>query len=669
MTPNIFNPYSTKGYRQDIQGIRALGALLIMVYHIWLGKVSGGVDIFFVISGYFMGLTILSRLAKDGRIVPLDFWGNILKRIAPSAYTVLLATLVFAYFFIPETQWVRLVNETIASAFHLENLLLMQTSVDYFARNEPASAVQQFWALSIQMQFYLLLPFIFLIGATLARWRNSLKPLVILFGGLVAVSFVYSVVATYQSPASAYFNPFTRSWEFFFGVLSALLIPFIKVAPGIRQWMSYIGLAGVLLAGLIIPKSAPFPGYVAALPVLAAVLLLASNVQELGNRVARFLMNPVFAFLGNISFTIYLWHWPLLIFYRGATDATDIGLLPGLGIIGLAIALAFLTTRFIERPLRNPPQGRILSSHPTLSAFILAAKFAVPIVLVAGGLKLYFSSMIKDYQPHNSPQFEGVAVDIQTDARTISYQQFLFAKRLLPQPYLEGCNQNPASENVITCNYGDTKAQKVIALVGGSHSLQWLPALDVIGKTEGFKVINITKSLCPFGHLETSPASCKDWNANVVRYLTELNPSVVITTSTRAGENGEQEHVPQSYVEQWKRLEHNNIPLIGIRDNPRFPFDPVECLARNKENPLHCSKAREKILLEDDPAQPLVEDFGKVEVVDMTDFFCTSKTCVTASNDLIMYGDPEHISVPYAAYLSNALYKRLAAAMPEVFNN
>jgi len=203
MARNVFHLYSTKEYREDIQGIRAIGALLIMIYHLWLDKVSGGVDIFFVISGYFMATLILSRLARDGCVAPMEFWGKIIQRIAPSAYTVLLATIVFSCFFIPETQWVRLVDETIASAFHLENLLLLKTSVDYFARNEAASAVQQFWALSIQMQFYLLLPAVFLLGVALARRQQSVRPMILLFGCIVAASFIYSVFATYRSPESA----------------------------------------------------------------------------------------------------------------------------------------------------------------------------------------------------------------------------------------------------------------------------------------------------------------------------------------------------------------------------------------------------------------------------------------------------------------------------------
>lgn len=668
MTPNIFHIYSTKDYRQDIQGIRAIGALLIMIYHLWLGKVSGGVDIFFVISGYFMATVILSRLAKEGDIAPIDFWGKIIKRIAPSAYTVLLATLAFSYLFIPETQWVRVVDETIASAFHLENLQLMKTSVDYFARNEPASAVQQFWAMSIQMQFYLVLPAAFFLGVTLARWRRSVIPIVGVFACIAAASFIFSVVATYRSPETAYFSPLTRSWEFFCGVLSALLIPLITVPRKIRQVLSYIGLAAVLLTGFVIPKTAPFPGYVAAMPVLAAVFLLLSNPQGLSNWVGRFLMHPVLAFLGSISFTIYLWHWPLLIFYKEATGATDIGLLPGLGIMALAITLAYLTTRFVETPLRGQPRDGTRASNSAFSAFFLGFKFAAPVVLIAFTVKLFFFLMIKDYRADHNFQFEGPAVSVQTSATTVHYQQFLLAKRLYPQAYIEGCNQNPASPKVITCAYGDTSSDKIIALVGGSHALQWLPALDVIGKDKGYKIVNITKSRCPFGHLENSDPSCAEWNKNVIDHLAELKPAVVVTNSTRAAEEDMPEHVPGTYIEQWKALEKRNIPMIGIRDNPRFSFDPADCIARNKLNPLNCSLAKSQILLADDPAQPIVEGFDKIKTVDMTNYFCTSETCVTVYNDLIMYSDAEHISVPYAIYLATALHTKFASALPEIFN-
>jgi peptidoglycan/LPS O-acetylase OafA/YrhL len=668
MARNLFHPYVAKEYRQDIQGLRAIGALLIMIYHLWVGRVSGGVDIFFVISGYFMASAILARLAKDGCIAPIDFWGKIIKRIAPSASAVLLVTIIFAYLFIPEPQWIRLIDETIASALQLENLLLMRTSVDYFAQNEPASAVQQFWALSIQMQFYLLLPAAFTIGLVLSKWCRSLAPMIILFGLIVASSVIYSIYITLQSPASAYFNPLARAWEFFCGVLVALLIPQVKIAPSIRQILSYLGLAAVLLTGLVLPKTASFPGYVAALPVLAAICLLISNPQRLSNLVGRLLMHPILAFLSSISFTIYLWHWPLIIFYKQATGVTEIGFFAGLWIISLAVCLAYVTTRYIEKPLKARKGERVREPHTALTTFILGAKFAAPVVLIAFSAKLYFVSMIKDYRADHNHQFKGEAVSIQTDASNVSHQQFLYAKRLLPKAYLERCNQNPASPRVITCDYGDTDADKIIALVGGSHALQWLPALDLIGQMEGYKVVNITKSLCPFGHLENSDPSCKEWNQNVVTHLTELNPAVVVTTSTRAAQNGNEEHVPQSYIDQWKTLEQKNIPLIGIRDNPRFPFDPADCLAQNKQNPLICSNARSELFLKDNPAQKIADNFDMIKIVDMTDFFCTSETCITVFNDMIMYGDPEHISVPYAVYLSNALHEKFADVMPDIFD-
>ena len=208
-------------YRHDIQGIRAISALLIAVYHIWINKVSGGVDVFFVISGFLMTGVLIRQIHQLDRIRPLIFWGNLIKRIAPCACTVLLFTLVAGYFIVPEPLWSQLIQETLFSALNLENIELMRRSVDYLARELPPSPVQQFWALSTQVQFYLLLPPVLMLALWIGRRKGSVSRTPLLLGiGLVAVaSLFYSIVETAREPVSSYFNPAARVWEFFSGAL------------------------------------------------------------------------------------------------------------------------------------------------------------------------------------------------------------------------------------------------------------------------------------------------------------------------------------------------------------------------------------------------------------------------------------------------------------------
>ncbi|HEY6612166.1 MAG TPA: acyltransferase, partial [Pseudomonas sp.] len=165
------NPQDT--YRDDIQGVRAIGAILIALYHIWIHKVSGGVDVFFVMSGFLMTGVLIRQLESTNRIQPFVFWGNLVKRIAPSACTVLLATLLLGYFFVPEPLWTQFIKEVTYSAIQVENIGLMRNSVDYLARELPPSPVQQFWALSIQVQFYVFLPLILTLVLGLSKRPSS----------------------------------------------------------------------------------------------------------------------------------------------------------------------------------------------------------------------------------------------------------------------------------------------------------------------------------------------------------------------------------------------------------------------------------------------------------------------------------------------------------------
>lgn len=659
---DLFQPYISRTYRQDIQGVRALGAVLIMVYHLWLNKVSGGVDVFFVVSGFFMANMLLGQLATNGQIQPVVFWGKLVKRIAPAAYTVLLATLLLGFLFIPATQWVGLVNEVIYSAFHAENLHLMRSSVDYLARNEPPSAVQQFWALSIQIQFYLILPIVFMIAAKIGAVVRSLAPLVLASYAVFVLSFAYSAYATHSSPELAYFNPATRIWEFFAGVLVALALPHVRLSARVCDVLGWIGLGALLLAGLLIPKSAHFPGFVALIPVVGAVCLIASGSGRGESLVSRLLSHRYLVSLGGVAFTIYLWHWPLLVFYLEYTGAKEVGLPGGALVISSAIVLAYLTHRFVEKPFKHE---RTRTQHP-LAPYLIGAAFFVPAIGAAGALKLHFK-LIQSTSGTDGIYFEPPSITLQEDAKTVSYAQFVSAKGRLPQSYLDSCHQNPASPKVSTCAYGDTTSDVVIALVGGSHATQWLPALSNIGAQLGLKVINITKSFCPLGALEHSHPSCVEWNRRVIEYLAEVKPAVVITNSTRAQKAGIKEHVPDAYVEQWKALAEHGIDVIGIRDNPQFEWDVVHCVVRNKENPLLCAKALDQSLQAEDPAKPLLEQISHLKLVDMTDYLCTESTCTAVFNDILMYNDKEHISVSYVNFLTKKLLKQLEEVSPNVF--
>lgn len=262
--------YKEVSYRYDIQGVRAIGAILIMFYHIWFNKVSGGVDVFFVVSGYFMAGMLARSYLKNEKVKPFEFWGRIVRRVAPLAYTVITATFIAGYFFMPPDLWRHNINEVLTSALHIENWQLIHAGTDYLASSHPPSPLQQFWALSLQMQFYFILPLVLCVGVMLSKRMNSYKVILYIIALIIISSFIFSVYYTKVNPAAAYFNTGSRAWEFFVGVGIFVISPFISISSLVARILTWTGFVLILAVGIIVPESATYPGYVSILPVAAA---------------------------------------------------------------------------------------------------------------------------------------------------------------------------------------------------------------------------------------------------------------------------------------------------------------------------------------------------------------------------------------------------------------
>lgn len=386
---NTFDIYANNNsYRYDIQGIRAIGAILVLVFHIWFQKVSGGVDVFFVVSGYLMTGILLRQYAKDKKLKVIQFWANIVKRVAPPAYVVLVATLILSYFFIPPVYWVATIHEFVFSAANLENLLLMRREVDYLQSGDPASPFQQYWALSVQVQFYAFIPFLIAPLLYISSKIKSLTPLVMGVFIVICASFIYSVVSTAATPSTAYFNPLGRVWEFLAGSMVAIMLPYIKLSKGLAFTLSLAGIIVLFSVGFVIPRNWNFPGYVALFPVSAAVFLIISGSRiESKSIVNKLLTNKYLVMLGAMSFTIYLWHWPILVFFQNYYETVHLGFIKGLVIILIGIALAIITTSLIERPFRKIPKNK------TWLAFATGFVFFIPSVTLGLSAKYYFENL------------------------------------------------------------------------------------------------------------------------------------------------------------------------------------------------------------------------------------------------------------------------------------
>ena len=244
-------PPQQRKFRPELQGLRALAVLLVVVYHVWFDRISGGVDLFFFVSGFLI-TGQLFRASVRGRIEFRQFWGRIFKRLFPAALTVLVASMVAALLWLPEHRWVQTAKEIIASALYYENWQLAADSADYFAQNSGASITQHFWSLSVQGQFYLVWPLLIGLLMLVVRWlRWNMYPvlmttLVVLF----AASLAYSVWLTEVNQPLAYFHSGTRLWEFAFGGLLALTIDKIALPRWLAILSGWLGVVGLVSCGL-----------------------------------------------------------------------------------------------------------------------------------------------------------------------------------------------------------------------------------------------------------------------------------------------------------------------------------------------------------------------------------------------------------------------------------
>ncbi|MFC3523632.1 acyltransferase family protein [Marinococcus halophilus] len=350
------NNLTQRRFRPEIEGLRAVAALLVAIYHIWVGQVSGGVDVFFVVSGFLITTSLVNRLEKNGSIDFFSFILRLMKRLFPMAFLVLLVTSLASILWLPQVRWSQTIQEVFASAFYYQNWQLAINSVDYLAQNNEASPFQHFWAMSIQGQFYLLWPLVLFIAYLAAKYIFKISTRVALTGvltGLFAVSFSYSIYRTAVDQPWAYFDTLARVWEFSLGGLLAIMISKIILNKLLSAFLGWAGLFAIIVTGAALEVSTEFPGYAALWPVVGGILIVATGNQGGALGVHRLLSWGPLTKFGSISYAFYLWHWPLLIFYYILTDTKQVPFFDGLLLMVGAALISYVSTVLIEKPIRT----------------------------------------------------------------------------------------------------------------------------------------------------------------------------------------------------------------------------------------------------------------------------------------------------------------------------
>ena len=664
-------------FRPEVQGLRALAVLMVVAYHVWLGRVSGGVDIFLLISAFLLTLSFV-RKAETGRPFGLlGHWLHLFKRLLPAAVVVILGVLAGTWLILPQGRWPQILDQAWASLLYRQNWLLADTAVDYYAQDHAgASPLQHFWSLSIQGQVFILWPLIFAAAAGILAALHRLPAcagmtyrglLGIGFGAVFAVSLAYSVEQTAGNQAYAYFDTRARLWEFALGSLLALALPYLKPGKALRVVLGWAGLVGMVSCGLLLTVDRSFPGFVALWPTLSAAAIIVAGQTGSRYGVDRVLSSKPAVALGDNSYALYLWHWPVLVLALAATGVEAPNLIQGLGIVGASVLLAILTTRFVEKPLRD-------WHWPKRRAWRTAVVIAACGAILAGPVSVWQTFLTaeetataaqpRELTPGAAALTPGIEANPAPAARIIpgpsaldndwaGIQTPCVGSNATDDPILEGCRQEIPEG-------GGTKR---IVVLGDSHSQQYLGALAPIAAAKGWELVTLLMPACRFGaESDTRTAECNAYNRASTDYVLEHRPDAVFTVASLTHEEAPFETEVPGYLDGIRPIADAGIEILGIRDNPRFTFNMPECVQRNGADAPECNPPLAESLVEPSPLENYRGKVDGLHLMDMSDFICARGVCPAVVGNVYVYKDDNHLSRTYAESMIPMFEQRLLAA-------
>jgi peptidoglycan/LPS O-acetylase OafA/YrhL len=688
-------------YRHDLDGLRGIAIALVAVFHIWFGRVSGGVDVFLVLSGFFFGGRLLrNALDPAASLSPAREIVRLVRRLLPALVVVLAASAVLTFLVQPQTRWETFADQSLASLAYYQNWELADTASNYLRAGEAVSPLQHIWSMSVQGQFYIaVLVLVFALTVLLRKplGKHLRLVFVTLFTVLTIASFVYAIFAHEANQATAYYNTFARAWELLLGALIGAVVPHIRWPMWLRTLVATVALAAILSCGALIDGVAQFPGPWALVPVGAAVLMIlaAANRQSdprtrdrmpLPNRVLA--IGPLVT-LGAMAYSLYLWHWPLLIFWLSYSGHPRATFADGVGILLVSGVLAYLTMRFVEEPLRYRTPAKSAPAvkvqwwtrlrRPTIALGSVVAILGVALTATSFTWREHVT-----LQRANGKELSGLSSRDYPGARALVNKArvpklpmrptVLEAKNDLPETTEDGCISDFDNPALISCTYGDKDATRTIALAGGSHAEHWITALDLLGRMRHFKVVTYLKMGCPLSTEEVplimgnnAPyPQCHDWVDRTMDKLVADHPDFVFTTSTRPWNIQPGDVMPAGYIGIWQKFADSHIPVLAMRDTPwlvkdGLPNEAADCLA-DGGTAVSCGMKRSDVLNDRNPTLDFVGQFPNLKPLDMSDAVCRPDYCRVVEGNVLVYHDSHHFSATYMRTMTNELGRQIGAA-------
>lgn len=670
----------------ELHGLRGLALLMVVLFHLFgNGRVSGGIDIFLVISGFLFTASLSRQAIATGRIALARHFGRVGFRLLPAALVVLVVVGVATALLLPWHRWPSISAQLLASALFYENWQLIETELGYEAAGVMASPLQHFWSLSIQAQFYLVWPFLILAVVWIARRlrRSPLNALLAVTAVMTAASLAFATWLGAVNQDVAYLHTATRWWELGAGALLGLVLGRLPQPASIKRAAGWVGLALVVTSGLVWDGALAFPGPAALWPVAGALLVLYGSGAG-GERTAEVVLSSrPLHLVAELSYPLYLWHWPVAVFYLAARDYPRLGPAGAVVVLLVSVALAWVTQRLVA----DPAMALVNRIGPR------AAARTVAVTLLTAGTALFGVVALLEARTEaalkaasiSSPEHPGASIlDPGYDGPIVFTEPPVpdpaVATRDRPEQNSQGCIQRfrDAAEytDVLVCEPVGTlnPPKRTIVVTGGSHSIQWMPALERIGKAIDWEFIVVDKARCPFlgaNVLDTpdefANAACLVWNERAEGIIHGLDPDAVFVLGTRT-QVGRAEYVHQPSVRAWQKLAEAGIGVLAIRDVPRFSHDVPECVA-SAADPATCGIRREESLLDENPllSQPGLPD--RFAALDLTAGICPDDACEPVIGNVLVYRDDDHLTGSYARSLAPALLRGLQEQAPWLFED
>ena len=616
--------------RPDIQALRAFAIASVVIFHLWPNIAPGGfvgVDIFFVISGFLITGALWREIESVGRIDLVNFWARRARRLLPASLLVICATALTAFFIYQPINFLSFSDEPLSATFYVENITLLIKQTDYLGSQGLVSPFQHFWSLSVEEQLYLAWPLLFslvlLPAAKLGAARK--RAVVFVLTVVVAASFAFNIMQTYQMAPVAYFSTYARAWEFGVGGLLAVLSTRSQAVEEQRKPLLFaLGASAVFYSAFTFNAQTVFPGYAALLPVTGAVLLIFAGQSQHYLMPRTLVELKPWQFIGDLSYSIYLWHWPLIIFIPKLVPAaaSEFG---KVATLALAIVLSWITKSFVEDSLRHGSFARV-RSMPQLGTALLAMLLTSSLVLFLGT-----SAQSKAAQSWGARHLNPSLLELHSDWPSIEKN--------------ENCVVSATSSDFRVCQQGDPNGTKTIALIGDSHARQIFDPLNSIAIRNHLKLFVMSKSHCQpmatriFPRDYESP-SCLTWNQKLERYLASTTRFDLIANMNASNYSYVSTDEPAAFGALVRSQLLRGSKWLVVRDNPMPKRNLAACLeAAGPRAATACSVSRTRGFMHADLLAEVVKKLPGVIYADFSDVFCTPRVCPPVIGLDIVYRD------------------------------